>query len=882
MAMTLEEAVDILQGDVLSYPEWTRDEAIRVAEENGRDDLVNYAHALIEAHERENNLTGNEVDEYSNNNADLNNEVTTYHYSTFINHRDNEDIAGILNRTDVIDTDGKTVLSEGKKDNYLNLLFENAKLQAEIHLTGDKEFAEKSDSEKKQTFRDEVKTIFLTDFARAAVASKMDKPTSKEQKIDSAEYKAYIDRQYKKAQEAFQNIIDGGKRITVKADSILSAVADTAVKAENYVRSLKDKAMAAAERELKEKWNHLATKFQIKKNRLEEQARLLSDNRYEIIKNVKNSMKDNAWKIGTNIAAGVGLGVGLGVAAGPALIAYGAYHTAGSWVWPVVKEYRKINRTRREDGQEKLGFKKALKEAWKTTTTGKNKKKYLIGASVNSALGVALMGWGANAFGSLHEVTATALSTAATKTTVRAAKAGVATTAQLIDAAVSKEKSTAYAALAGGAISFLMIGDGLNANAANASVKENLDSIADLTPAKPGVEAAVTDSIAAPQPQVETATENVIETTSENASTDVIAAAENVAEADIDDDVEFPREYSSEMGISERQYNILVSTTEGTLKSATGEEVTLDNAYANLDDEAMAHFPGKTREEVMFKFNRLYAFMRKAYETGSGSLRETPSGAEFLEQKFSSMNLNLDDDKMRELVSFAETNTYASKKTIADGLKEIFPEGIDKRNATSIMIAIHSNQRFYQNAEEMEALIKLLGCGDKITAEQGQAINALLDRSDTILSNGNSNAQLTGLNLSKGCEDDDGEWRRTAAPKVVAAPEPAPEPEPASEPERISPITTVSVPTPTAQIDIPMAQGPEKLEINVPVVAEPEPEPEPTPEPEPEQKKMKVRKMTGEQISDLSTGHAEKQEIVSESKAESLMRKHYPNGRQGR
>lgn len=898
--MTLEEALRILEGNVLSYSETEQNEAIRIASENGYESLADTARTLIENIKDEYNLTGNDPDEYAYNNDILSREAEHYTYKAFIDHYDNEDIAKILNHTEITDEDGKTALPEDKKTEYLNLLFQNAKLAAEIRLTGDKEFASKLSSQKREAFREEIKTIFLADFATSAIASQMDKPNSKERVINSTEYKDYVKRQSEKAQKIFRDIIDGGKKITVKADSILSSVADTAVSVENYVRALRNKAAAAAQNAAsataeiaKAKWNNLANKIQLKKNKLEEKAKMISDNRYEIIKNFQGSMQDNAWKIGTNIVANAGMGFWMGAAiasggtAGPALIAYGAYHAASSWVWPIVKEYRKINRIRREKNQEKLGFKKAWKEAVKTATTGRNKKKYIITGTVNSVLGVGLMGWGAtmldaaNVAGAANEATSAAMSVAATKGAVRLSKTGAAGGAQVLDGVISKERSTVIAGLVGGtigsALSFVSTGNGMEAPADG---KESLEDVADNASGNIADASAVDNSEVVSEPQADTTTAAAAENTSSEASepvADTTAAAETTEDAE---DIVFPREYSSDMGISERQYNILVSTTEGTLKSATGEEVTLDNAYANLDEEAMAHFPGKTKEEVMFKFNRLYAFMRKAYESGNGTFRETPSGAEYLQQKFGSMNLNLDDSQMKQLVSFAEANTYADKKSLSDDLKEMFPEGMDRKTLNSLVVAIHSNQRFYQNAAEMEALVKLLGCGDKITAEQGAAINALLNQTDSILSNGNSNAQLTGLNLSKGCEDDDGEWRRTGAkpvsqpkPEPVAEPEPVAKPEPEPEPAR-RPIEKVSIPAPQAEITVPMAQGPENVEIKVPVINEPAPEPEP--------EKMKVRKMTGTRFSDFSTGNADKQEIVSDAKAERLLKKYHPNGGQSR
>lgn len=884
--LTLDEAMTILQGDLTAYSESDRNEAIRVAEDNGLTELAQLARKQIEMLGLSENLDDESNQIYVNNNDDLSHDAENYTFDDFISAPENQILAEAINNTSILDSDRKTVLDEDKKKEYLNLLFQSAKLDTETYLTGNTEFSAQTRSQKNETFKEELRAIFFSGFANVAIASKMDKPTSKEQEVNSPEYHDYIQRQAKKAQEIFRNIIEGGRKITVHVDSILSSVADTAVRTENYVRSLRNKAenmlrdkKDAYAQDIHDKWLKIANKIQLKKNKLEAKAKAISDNRYEILKNIKGSIKDNAYKISTNLAANVGAGLWMSsaVASGgtvaPALIAYGAYHAASSWVWPVVKEYRKINRERKEQKQPKLGFKAALKEAWKNTTTGKNKKKYLISGSVNSVLGVALMGWGSHILGTAHatqnvvesvnNATSAATMVAGTRATLRVAKTTAATGAQLIDAAVNKEKATAYAALAGGALSYFMIGDGVNANAAETNIlADNNDTV---TPEIKTDEVA--EVVQTPKPEQTT---TVIDETS-------VTPSENQDVVETTDDIEFPREYSKETGLSQREFNILLSTTEGSLKLATGDEVTLDNAYANLNDDAMEHFPGKTREMVIYKFNRLYAFMRKAYEAGDGTLRETPSGAEYLEQKFGSMNLKLDENQMSQLVSFAQENTYADKKNVIQGLKEMFPDEMDRKTMTSVAMAIHSNQRFYQNAAEMEALIKLLGCGDQITAEQGQAINAMLDRSDEILSQGKSNTQLIGLSLSKGCEDDDGEWRHVGG---VKTPAPMPKIEAEAEPEPVMrKIEKVSISEPqVSPIDLGPAKAPENLEINTPKLSEPEP----TPEPEPEKKPMKVRKVLTQNYFDFETGDATRQETLSDADAAKYLKKLQDNANQGR
>lgn len=869
--MTIEKALNILSGNEIATSYEEVQDALSVAERNGYYDLAQQFRKSQENHD--------EIDVGNNVNDDVSSIAAKYEYHNFIESDDNSDIATIVDQTDILD--GKQALAEDKKHEYLNLMFQSAKLEAESSLSASEDFAKQSTSGKIKLFKEAVKDVFFINFSRVAISSQLDTPTSKESKIGSDEYKQYINRQYEKAQKVFTNILNGGKKITLKVDGILSSVADSAIKVENHIRAFKNKAtekLAQASKDSiaagKEKWAKLADSLQLKKQSLENKAKQISDNRYEIIKNVKNSVKDNSWKIGVNLAANVAMGLGMSaaVAAGSTvaapLMAYGAYHAASSWFWPVVKEYRKINRTRREEGKEKLGLKKAWKEAWKTATSGKNKKKYLINGTVNSVLGVALMGFGSHIAGAADTVnvatealnantaaTTTVATVASTKATVRVAKTTSATGAQLIDAAVSKEKSTAYAAVAGGVINVLMMDLGLNGNSAAAAENANVADV-NLAPVATTHAAPVesVDSLASSNVHVDSAT--VV--SDANEPEEVVVETTEAETADLT----FPREYSEDMGITQRQYNTLVSTTEGTLKLASGQEVTLDRAYSNLTDEVMeTYFPDKTREEVLYSFNRLYGFMRKAYEVGDGTLRETPNGKDYLETKFEAMNLGIDDDKMAELVEFAQENTYADKATLTAGLNEMFPDGLNKNMMNRLVMTIHSNQRFCQNGEEMEALIGLLGCNNSITVEQGRAINALLDRRDEILSTGNGDNRnyMTGLSLRNGCEDDDGQWR--TAP-VKDAPAPVAEPEPEVEPEQRV-VRPDLIPGPKIpQLEVTLS-APEAAQLE-PIIVPEEVKPKP----------MRVRKMITTSFSDFKNGRAYKQETLLPEAAQRMLQIH--------
>lgn len=932
--MTFEEALKILKGDVYAYSYGEVQEALRVVKAKDPN------HAVLKeftqktsSFEKENNLEEKTPDTYQDNYKDLEDFASSWTFDKFKSTAGNKDIVEILNRTEITDgNDGnEKVLDNKTKNAYLNLLFEGAKLKAETVLAGDKDFAKMNKRDRSKLLKEEIKTIFFADFAQTAIASSLEKPTRQEQKLGTQEYRNYIIRQSRKATEIFNNILRGGKKIQVKVDSILSSCADTASQIEKYIRALKQKAQAFAG-EMTDKmqtsvqnagktvengFSKLAASIQAKKNKFEKLANEVSKNRYEIWKNIKSSFSDNKFKLIGNVAANAAFGYwtaaaaagAAGAAAAPVLVpavaAYAAYHAAGSWVFPVIAEMRKINRKKREAGEEPLKFKDALKQAWKNKMNSrKDKRSYIIGGVLNTGLAVAGLAWlkdgleaadAANALvdGAKDGLNVTLASNIAeTRHAISLGRAGTATVAQLTDASIAyavaakdpdnKEKSAEFKQAATSAL----IGLGFNVafqGLGFARGKESADEIANaVEPTQTSAE-SVTESTQSPTGEKSengnwfsrlfggkssTPTDTTaVQIQPTVTHTDTLAATDtlngtagngsNIIPETVTRDEDFglfPTTYTSkeEMGITRNEYNILVRTTEGTLKAATGDEVTLDRAYLNLEG-SMEHFPDKTKEEIIYKFNRLYAFMRKAYEVGDGTLRETPSGHDYLETRFENLNLGLDDEKMGQLVRFAQDNTYADRATLKAGLKEIFPERLNSKDTAAIITTIHSNQRFYQYPQEMEALIGLLGCGDQISAQQAVAINNLLDKTDDILATGKENTQLTGLSLAKDCYDDEGQWQRTN--RLT--------PEPQSEPAPVPPAPLIDL-----DIEVPPLEIQDMPELNLniqPIHVEPIAMEE----------KPKVRKVVVTAISQLDGKNQPEKEKILDDEASARMLKKY-------
>ena len=954
--MGLNEAVAVLQGETMAmmkgvdgFSQSKIQDALKIVKEQDPENPILKAYLQqVENFEKANNLQSNDAEVYTQNSKDAEFSLTGYTFDKFTADKNNKDIAGYIDNTEVTDSESGKVLEGQDRKDYLSLIFEGAKLKAETSLSGNEDFAKMKKAEKIKVLKAEVKTIFFADFARTAIASELETPTTLEQRVGTKEYKAYIMRQSQKASEVFQKIVDGGKKIKIKTDAILASCADTAAQTEQYIKGLRLKAQQLAANatqsakngaqvasdKARDSFTKLADNLQKKKNKFEKLASAVSKNRYEIFKNIKGSFSDNKIKLFGNVAANAAFGYWTAAAASgavagaaapvlvPAVAAYAVYHAAGSWVYPVVAEMRKINRKKREAGEPTLPFKQALKQAWKNKMDSrKDKRTYIVSGVVNTALAAGGLAWlkdgleAADAAAALVDGAQNGLNVslaaniAETRHAISMGRAGAATVAQLADAGVAygasvadpenlekkaEAKQTAIAALVGMGFNAAFQGIGFarghnassdvlspevetpapavsdaandTANEASSAPKngffkglwskmfganeaDNASTASDSNPAGSDVNA--------PNPA------NVDEAHEVESNAPAEAAQTETAETDNMTGL-FPKEYNENMGISQTQYNTLVKTTEGTLKAATGEEITLDRAYSNLNS-AMDNFEGKTKEEIMYKYNRLYAFMRKAYNVGDGTLRETPSGREYLTSRFSNISISgVDDEKMTQLVNYAMENTYADKATLKDGLNNLFPEGLSNKDMTSLLTAIHSNQRFNQYQSEMEALTKLLGCGEQINDEQATAINNMLDNTDALLATGKAHTQLTGLSLAKDCHDDDGEWRYiNAEPKEVPVPA-VPELDdvelPADEPIAVEPTTIELQPDDDLQIK-PMAYK--------------APEPADVPEPEPERNVKGVRKMVATKMSQFEgENKPDYEKVLDEKRTARMLRRH--------
>lgn len=778
--------------------------------QNEYHDLIDEYRDLIDPEEQPQE-NEDDFSMYTQNHEEASKEAESYTYEEFENGTDT-DFNSYIKRTEIKDEHDKTLEPEAKTS-YMKLLFEAAKLKAETVLTKDKKFhdyrahPEKySANEQEYYYRSLINDIFATDYASAVAAYKVE-PLPKD-KTSAKDLSDHIREQSFKAREALRNIFEDSKPIKIKTDSILAACADAAHSAESFAAKLKEKAKQTA----KTGFANLAASIQKSKQKLEEKAMFVSKNRYAIFKNIKGNLKDNAVKIGGNLAASTALGVVAATAGAPAMAtaiaAYGAYHAVSAWVYPVIAEKRKISRMAKEQGTKAVN---PWKTAWKNVTTkaeGKKVNSYVLQGVVNTALGVVGGSVLAHSISAASTAQAAITAAATARSSARMGRALTPAAAQLTDAGVSylsdphnkenasRARQTAVTALVGAGLNLAMLSISGNASA------ENLDAIAANAPVEGAavVETPVVEAPVEEAPVVEAPVEEspVVEASVEEAPV-VEAPVEEAAavEAPVVEAAGFPKEYSPEMGISERQYNTLVKTMEGTLVDADGNNVTLDNAYDNLSNETMEkYFPDMTKEQVLYKYNRLYAFMRRAKEAGNGSLRE-----------------------------------------------------------------LNAERRFWKYNDEMNAMMGLLGCGEPISEEHGAAVKDLFENKyNDLLASGQGNNVLVGHTMAEGCEKDGGEWiSGTPKAQEVAQAAAAPVAEaPAVEAPVIEEIIVEETVVEETVVEEPVVEEPvvEEPVVEEKVAEEPAAEEKPQPKKEPERQKSerRVRKGGTRNIQDINNG----------------------------
>lgn len=771
----IERAVAILKGD-FSHPNFS--EAKRLLERLEPDHPVLRELAeREEAYRRENEMKSDDASVYVDNAKDLQKFANDYDASSSSVKKKYMD--AISDRVDIYATDEKTgqtaVLSAEKKNDYLSLLFQKSKLEVSMALLGHENYHKLSLKNKKEVFRSATDDRFFAEVAKVSMASSVRAPKGKELETGSQEQFDYIKALSGQFRSSLEDALATNKKIKINEDAVLVSVMDTADKAQAYHTQLKEKARKLGG-ESRTKLNEVAVRVLARKHELEEKAEAVSNGKY---KKIIQSFRQNKFQIAANAAATLALSLsGYGTVA---LVAYGAYMAAGSWIHPILNETQKMKDERKEKGLPPMSFAERWHKA-RVKLAGSKKegvepdKKYLRKAAVTSAVSVL-------SFGLLAKHAAAFQATEDFRKAFSWTRLGVANTAQGTETAITgvrtlknKNDVNAKKEFKGAALG---LGIGLGVGALAQCMRDidgvkdwvhgvfHKDSVTTLT--KSGNDGSM---LWDPKGRLVSGSENV----------NVGGNATNVDIADVQPEVEierFPTEWNENLGISERRFNIMMSRLNNG-KIADFDAQSLDRAYMNMDEEFMSHFEGKTKMQVFYDYvelarngqrhqyvlgNAEHGFFintptgrhaitdegvieqaKKALANGEKLLISRLHGRSFLQEQFENVKIDgMTDEKMNQAIEIA-MHTYDPNQVsgATAEIHKLFPD-LTSAQLKTVREIVDYNRAYEQNGELMDQIGKALGCGEKDGMDYAAAA-ALLDKKYAILSLSNGPSRAISQN----------------------------------------------------------------------------------------------------------------------------------------
>ena len=266
---------------------------------------------------------------------------------------------------------------------HINMLFEAAKLEAYQESVGSLKYLMASKKEQKEQLTAKIKDHFVAKVGEAGIASSFAAPTVEEQQ-DENKFKAYIERREKAAKEFINNVINTGKKVTIKVKDIITACAETDINVTKF------KEVLEASMGKKSKLSKHLNKFR-------DAAVGLWGKRYEIARGIVKNIKENKWQHIGNTAATLTMGLGMmlstGGTVGVFIAGYAVYSAAGNYVWPIITEAQKMREKAKEKNKE-LGFWQSIKEAHKAKKDDPEYKRKgrwgLVGGAVGAIVGGAV------------------------------------------------------------------------------------------------------------------------------------------------------------------------------------------------------------------------------------------------------------------------------------------------------------------------------------------------------------------------------------------------------------------------------------------------------------------------------------------------------------
>ena len=578
--------------------------------------------------------------------------------------KDDEIIEAVKNTpfVDINDEGEEFVLSEEDKAKHVQMLIEKAKIDTFVEQSTSREFGGLSNEEKKSTLFEEVKTSFLGTLVHLRTAQQIQNNIPEAGKAVAENDENFFIKQ----QEALgsmapqEKAADFNEVISVSSDLVISACADSEHRLKSFAKKLSDRAekLKGKAKDAFQNASTLAHKLRVSFN---DKAKSVWGQRYEFA----NSLRDRAPKVVTDVAATIAL-VGATATSAPwlgtAVVAYGAYKAASSWVWPLVTKTRTSARLdRKNPDAPKKSFMERFKEVTKTVFGDPDERKaYFKEAGWGSAAGLVGLGAaGAVASGALG-----ALGTGASAVAARSAQRLSSLAVSSVNGAMNTVSTLKNKKKSAWDKAFAVVGFGVTAaiiaNCCDGNSPEDLTGSKEtgnsgkmlkfLKNDSTAHEAVDTAKVATSELTSETdstsiATNGLTETqdtttkvladTTQTTDVDSLRTAQvdslkteqadsldiqkNIAPAPIDveqetipsnaetelnatqtSEISAPTEWSEETGITEAQWN--------RLQTFWGSAEKYQEFYGRISDEMLqegGQFEGMTRDEVLFKYERL-------------------------------------------------------------------------------------------------------------------------------------------------------------------------------------------------------------------------------------------------------------------------------------
>ncbi|MGN0913692.1 MAG: hypothetical protein ACI4OW_02220 [Alphaproteobacteria bacterium] len=476
---------------------------------------------------------------------------------------------------------------------YVDKLIGASFLEAQALSLGDTQVEKMTDKEKNKKLLDDFLSIALTKIASTAAADSIRKPKGKECDPRSPEYKTYLQEYSVKVKDTLNNVLgDKDKPINLSAGNVITSCADSTVKLEDYVRTLGNKVGSSK----------VVKKFKEEVQSFDKGCREIWKNKWDIAKGVVASVRRNKWQVGlglTGSAAVTGAAVLAPEVTLPVMVGYMAYTSATAWVAPILDEAAALRKDAKKQGK-KLGLFASLKQARKNKVADDTYKRK---AAINT--GFAILGGGLIGVGHVAGWFGGAAASVSDKITPAAA-------------AVSERVISTVSRVAGSNTALAVERHFAKKAYKNASEDQKEDLRKNFVAADHALKFGLIVGALTTYVGLSHGAGNS-QQIADNAFSDAAHGGNGVTDVDVDangaadvntdgtsgvdiaaDDyfVEKIPEHNSDMGITKGQYETLMSTR-------SPED--LLRMYNNLDDDMMKNFDGMTREQVLYKYNRLDA-----------------------------------------------------------------------------------------------------------------------------------------------------------------------------------------------------------------------------------------------------------------------------------